>query len=378
MRFTSLRLANWKNFPRVDVRLRERMYLVGPNAAGKSNLLDAFRFLAHLSSVGGGFQEAVEARNGVSGLRSLAARRYPDIEISVTIGDDEEPFLWTYELAFTQDNNRRPTITKEIVKHGNKVLLSRPDDDDKRDPARQSQTHLEQINVNKSFRDVANFFSSIRYLHLVPQLVREPDRSVGRKNDPYGGTFLEQLASTTKRTATSRLERIRKALAVAVPQLEELELYRDPENGTPHLRGRYTHWRAKGQWQLENQFSDGTLRLIGLLWAILDGSGPLLLEEPELSLHEEIVKRIPSLFFRIQKTRDRQIILSTHSEAMLNSESVGADEILIIEPRVTGSSVRLASEIESVTEALEVYDDLSKAVRPLTAPPDVRQLSLFA
>lgn len=36
--------------------------------------------------------------------------------------------------------------------------------------------------------------ASVRYLHIVPQLIREPDRSVGRVNDPYGGDFLEQIA----------------------------------------------------------------------------------------------------------------------------------------------------------------------------------------
>ena len=33
-------------------------------------------------------------------------------------------------------------------------------------------------------------FTSIRYLHIVPQLVREPDRSVGRSEDPFGDGYL--------------------------------------------------------------------------------------------------------------------------------------------------------------------------------------------
>jgi predicted ATPase len=261
--------------------------------------------------------------------------------------------------------------------HGDAAVLSRPDADDKKDPARMSQTNLEQINVNRPFREVSDFFESVRYLHLVPQLVREPDRSVGKKSDPYGGTFLEQLASAPKRTSQPRLERIRKALAIAVPQLEELELYRDPQNGTPHLRGKYNHWRPQGQWQSENQFSDGTLRLIGLLWAVLDGSGPLLLEEPELSLHEEIVKQIPSLFYRIQRQRDRQILVSTHSEAMIAAEGVGIDEVLVIRPEATGSTIHVASEIPGVKEALDVYDNLATAIRPASAPAGADELTLF-
>jgi ABC-type uncharacterized transport system ATPase component len=35
-----LSVKNWRNFQRVDVRLRERQFIVGANASGKSNLLD--------------------------------------------------------------------------------------------------------------------------------------------------------------------------------------------------------------------------------------------------------------------------------------------------------------------------------------------------
>jgi hypothetical protein len=59
---------------------------------------------------------------------------------------------------------------------------------------------------------------------------------------------------------------------VAVPQLSELELTRD-NRGAPHLRGRYEHWRPQGAWQTEDQCSDGTLRLLGLLWAIVEDGG---------------------------------------------------------------------------------------------------------
>ncbi|MCK9218386.1 MAG: AAA family ATPase, partial [Firmicutes bacterium] len=42
MYISHIKLQNWKNFQRVDVDLQERMFIVGPNAAGKSNFLDAF------------------------------------------------------------------------------------------------------------------------------------------------------------------------------------------------------------------------------------------------------------------------------------------------------------------------------------------------
>jgi predicted ATPase len=109
--FRRLRLENWRNFTQVDVDLQNRVFLVGPNASGKSNLLDVFRFLHDIVSVGGGFQEAAgPQRGGVTKLRSLSARRYPDIVIEVHIGSDALPNAWEYELRFSQDNQRRPII----------------------------------------------------------------------------------------------------------------------------------------------------------------------------------------------------------------------------------------------------------------------------
>ena len=72
-------LENWRNFTHIDVPLQQRVFIAGTNAAGKSNLLDAFRFLRDITNPGGGLEKAVADRGGVSKIRCLAARRYPAI-----------------------------------------------------------------------------------------------------------------------------------------------------------------------------------------------------------------------------------------------------------------------------------------------------------
>jgi len=374
MRFRKLRLKNWKNFEDTgEVEIPDRLFLVGPNASGKSNFLDAFRFLRDLVA---SFQEAVARRGGVSALRCLAARRYPDIELRVEL-EAQEGKHWTYALAFKQDNQRRPQLEQEIVEYDGKTLLSRPNADDRADPERLTQTYLEQVNANREFRDIAAFFASIRYLHIVPQLVREPDRSVGRANDPFGGDFLEQVAKTPEKTRQSRLGRIKAALQVAIPQLQEIELWRDAR-GTPHLRGKYEHWRAQGAWQTESQFSDGTLRLMGILWAVMDGQGPLLLEEPELSLHPGVVRVLPQMLARVQRRSGRQIFLSTHSPDLLRDEGIGLDEVLLLIPGREGTTVQTAALQQDIRNLLEGGLSLADAIIPMTAPEQAAQLALFA
>jgi len=376
LRFSHINLENWRNFAQVDVELQRRGFLIGPNASGKSNLLDVFRFLRELVSVGGGFQEAVRKRGGVSSLRCLAARRHSDIVLRIFIGSDENIHNWEYVLRFNQDNLRRPVIKQEWVGKDGSRILERPDDKDKEDPKRLTQTYIEQVYANQPFREVADFFSSVRYLHIVPQLVRDPDRSVGIRQDPYGGDFLEQIAQTSDRTKKPRLKRIVNALRVAVPQLKELELWRD-NRGTPHLRGKHEHWRPQGAWQTEDQFSDGTLRLLGLLWAALDGSGPLLLEEPELSLHPEVVRFMPQMFARIQQRTGRQVLISTHSSDLLRDEGIGLDEALLLQPGPEGTSVDTTASFREIKTLLEGGLSLADAVLPKTRPRHAEQLTLF-
>ncbi len=375
--FRHIHLENWRNFGKVDVELQNRVVLVGPNASGKSNFLDVFRFLYDLVSIGGGFQEAVRKRGGISKLRYLGARQYSDITVAVTIASDDELPVWQYRLSFNQDRQRRPVIKQESVIRDGVTILQRPDEADEKDTERLTQTYLEQVLANQDYRDIATFFASVRYQHIVPQLVREPDRSVGRKNDPYGGDFLEQIARAAERTQKSRLKQIGDALKVAVPQLEEIEMWKD-ERGTPHLRGRYRHWRDRGAWLNEDQLSDGTLRLMGLLWTILDGNGPLLLEEPELSLHPAVVRVLPQMFARVQRQKKRQVMISTHSSEMLGDEGIGLDETLLFEPKDEGTSIRPAGEYDQVRTLLEGGVSLADAVLPITNPPNPQQLAFFA
>ncbi len=373
-------LKNWRNFRSVDVRLGPRVFLVGPNASGKSNLLDAFRFLRDIAKPGGGLQWAVSQRGGLSKIRCLAARREPDVEMGVNLSGNGSQARWRYAIGIRQEvrGYRNPYLVYERVWQGDQQLLDRPDDADRADRLRLTQTHLEQINANQGFRDAAWFLASIVYLHLVPQLLRHPEAfpGPGVPADPFGRSFLEVVAKTPEKTRRSRLRRIEGALRSAVPQLTQLRDAKD-QAGFPHLEARYEHWRPKAGWQREDQFSDGTLRLIGLFWSLLEGDSPLLLEEPELSLHSAIVSRLPSLIARLQRERARQVLMSTHSGDLLSEKGIGGEETLLLVPDREGTKVELASSNRELRDLLRSGLSVADAALPRTAPPTVSQLTLF-
>ena len=422
MRLTHLTLRNWRNFKQADFDMQDRMFVIGPNASGKSNLLDALRFLRQVASPGGGFQNAVMTRGGMSRVRCLAARNFNHghATVGVSIGDDERPTRWLYQITFTAESRgrHRPILRSETVERDGETVLRRPTTEDTDDPERMTQTHLEQVNANRDFREIVDYLGSIRYLHLVPQLIREPDRGGDRSDDPYGADFLLRMAKTRAPTRTRRLHRISQSLKAAVPQLDQLDLVQD-EIGHWHLQARYEHWRPQPARQNEQDLSDGTLRLIGLLWSAPKAwrdAGPVLLEEPELSLHcvggtaasddpppdhavtavrsvsagrtlrtscrtqgrccwkkagavpalvgPGTVRQLPTILHRIRSAGGPQVLLTTHATDILQDPGLGKDEVVLLTPEAEGTVAEAASSIPDIQALLDAGNSLADILAP--------------
>lgn len=379
MIITRLKLTNWRNFTEVDVPLRDRAFIIGPNASGKSNLLDAIRFLRDVAQrEGGGLQAAVRRRGGVRQIRSLSAHAGGGVGIEVHLSPDaDEPAEWKYRLVFNveRSGNHRIMVQEEAAEYQGKTLLQRPNQDDEDDPELLTETALEQINANRQFRAVAEFFDEVTYLHLVPQLVRHGAEIGGNRldNDPFGQGFLERIAAADSETRQSRLDQIAASLSFIVPQLDDLAFERDEITGRPHLKARFGPWRGYDVWQRESQFSDGVLRLIGLLWALLERpkqGGALLLEEPEISLHRDIMQRFAGLIYHLSlpdwrdwhqkagKPLDnlrerRQVILTTHSPDLLCDEGINGWEVLCVAAGDNGSVVQPMAAHRGTRKVLE-------------------------
>ncbi|MFH1136397.1 MAG: AAA family ATPase [Pseudomonadota bacterium] len=365
MYISKVKVRNWRNFTDVEVSLEDTVFLIGPNASGKSNFLDIFRFLRDIANPeGGGLQKAISSRGGLKKIRSLAARRYTNVDLEIELNDASstdgclaEPD-WKYVLSIKNEKSgkRRILVAKEEVYRDGERILARPNDDDKRDPVRLTQTYIEQINMNNEFREITEFFQQVLYLHLIPQLLKFGGQVSIREmeSDPFGQGFLEHISATPSKPRDSRLKRIEALLKEVIPFFRELRFVKDDITGAPHLEMRYVHWRPRAGWQREDQFSDGTLRLIALGWTLLSFNSLILLEEPEISLHTKIVEQIPELVSKWRKSRKKaggQILISTHSESLLSGSSIDGG-FLILKPGGKGAPTRITQPSEDDRKAL--------------------------
>ncbi len=375
--FRRLVLQNWRNFKRVDIPLGSRAFVVGPNASGKTNLLDAFRFLRDIAAPGGSLVNAVKERRGLKHLRSLHAGTDSRLSIGVEVVMDEDDAPWTYllELSGSETKKKPLRIEREVVRHGSDEILSRPEAHET-DDRLLTETHLEQISQSLEFRPLADALASVEHIHVVPQVARMPARAEEfSRHDAPGSDFIDQLARLSDQKQDRALRRIEKLLRIAVPRFSELNVARD-ELGRPHLEAKYEHWRRQGGWQNEQEFSDGTLRLIGLLWAIDEGTNPLLLEEPELSLHRDVIRQLPRLFAQAAQRTGRQVIVSTHADEILSDRGIAPEEIILLEPSTHETKVTIGSESQALLHASEARIPLGQIVSAITKPDNIERLAL--
>lgn len=385
MIISKIELFNWKNFHRCEVGVQERCFVVGANAAGKSNFIDALRFLRDVAKQGGGLQTAVRVRGGITKIRCLAARKQSDVKLAIELSEsDSRELCWHYELNFKhtgggiRENQVKIVSEKVFSGREQRYVLDRSAETLGEDEETLKYTYLEQPNANKDFRVIQQFLQNVEYLNVVPQMVRESASSSysGDKEDYYGRNFLKRLALLNDNTRRSYFRKINEFLKLAVPQLEELSFVKD-EIGVPHLEARYVHWRARGSKQQEMQFSDGTLRLIGFLFALIDSNGVLLLEEPEINLHPGIVAQFPEFIAKIQRVKKggRQVFITTHSYDILSNEGIAPEEVLLLTNSPEGTEVEVLSDVEKAKNILAAGFSMADVVMPLTKPRSIESMS---
>ena len=102
------------------------------------------------------------------------------------------------------------------------------------------------------------------------------------------------------------------------------------------------------------RLSDGTVRWLALLSVLLHPKPPPLvcIEEPEIGLHPDLMPTLARLL--TQASERMQLIVTTHSEALINAFTDAPDNVLVCE-RVDGCTTLKRLEKEALSEWLKLY-----------------------
>jgi predicted ATPase len=369
MYISKLIVNNFRNFNHFNVPLGQRVFLTGPNGCGKSNFLEILRLLSDISN--NGLKGSVNKRGSMHFIRNISMDQNAVTSIEIHLSEEESDTVWKYAIGI----NSQSSLTYEKVWKNNIQLLNRPDENDLKDPLRLTQTYLEQSAANSDFRPISQFFEQIQYFHIIPQIIRYPSDFV--KNDSSEilneNHFLKQMACIPYDIRMNHIERIEQILSIVIPNVQSFT-YVEDHYSKPHLKIK----DISDNEFYENQFSDGMLRMIGLIWSVLQENTVLLLEEPELSLNTGILSKLPSLMYRFQqhKKQKQQIILSTHSYDLLLDEGIAPEDVLLFTPDKTGTTVQPLSAHNEIMKLIEAGIPLSDVLLPYTASPDIHKLEL--
>ncbi len=366
-RFTRVVASNFLSLGEdVSVDLGDLTVLAGINGAGKSNVITALAFVAN--ALDDGLEHAVVSRRGFRALRRHGAGRG-----MVRLRYELEGHDWsgTYEIGISGKADGSYTVSHEDgsityrdpVRHlrfrARGGVLANPGPELAGVPVSSDDLLLRVVGGIQGYSPLRNALRAVRQYAIYPGALREPSKpSVLSHLDCEGRNW----ASIVRRVAAGSYgAELREALARVTGDVVDLRVEQLGDNLAVLFRHRLDEHRPDdGPWFDAGRESDGTLRIAGLLTALLQ-EPPLTLiavEEPELTIHPGALPLIVD-FLRMAAEWS-QVLVTTHSPDLL--DRVEPDEIRVVQ-RVAGATTVApvdASQVELVRKLLVTPGELMR------------------
>ncbi len=292
---TRVVLRNYKSIATCDVALGPLTYLIGPNGSGKSNFVDALHLVR--DALSGSLDNAINERGGLSEVRrrSSGHPNHFGMRLEFRLRDGRSGH-YAFNIGALSHGGYE-VHTEECVLDGigkgpyfrlerGALLASSEASFPAVTPDRLALASASGLAV---FRPVFDALTAMGFYNLNPKLIRELQKPQdGRLLKPAG----ENIASVIghlERTAPVAVAVIQEYLQTVVPMVHGVE--RRAIGPMETLEFRQEMAGAKHPWRfLAQNMSDGTLRALGVLTALFQGTqdySPTLIgiEEPETALH---------------------------------------------------------------------------------------------
>ena len=390
VKLTHIAITNWRNFAHIEFDLSSRLFVVGPNSSGKTNLLAALRFLSDIARRG-----LVAASEDLGGPERYFHTGADSASFAVTVEVNAQQITYVLSLRkvrviddFSIGRIRlHPSskgIPEELLKADQPRILhpmveARPRSSSWEEIARlpvaeppseseeDAETQFPVMDcafvegenltidgedvtgipgtkrVTGSALSIRNILSGVRYIHPNPKKMLERSDHY----DPDHGTgFFQHAGRFSDQQLDAVVDRIRPIMAAVVPEIPNLS-YQRMGLGTELVFYSDTPVRGASGVYSHEQFSEGTLRLLGLLFDLATlprDTSVVLIEEPETFLQASVVRSLPSLLAEFAMNRDVQMIISTHSPELIDSELVLPSQVLMLRSENGETTGQLLSE----------------------------------
>lgn len=337
---TRVALRNYKSIGACDVRPGQLAFLVGPNGSGKSNFLDSLRFVA--DALRYSLDHALRDRGGINEVRRRSGG-HPN-HFGIRLEFSLPALTGYYAFSISAQPRGAYSVQREdchVVYQSRVSTFYRVEDGavtkstlSPAPSAARDRLYLVNLSGTEEFRPIYDSLSAMGFYNLNPEAIRD-------LQPPDPGELLHRdgsnLASVLARLGThtpAQTTRIEEYLSKVVPGTSGVK--RKIIGPKETLEFRQDVRGAKHPWHfLASSMSDGTLRALGILVALFQGTGNgrgsrsfIGIEEPEIALHPAAAGvLIDSLR---DATRSSQVLVTSHSADLLDDVSISDDAILAV------------------------------------------------
>ncbi len=301
MRLTEVRIKNFKSFSKQQsVPLSQLTLLIGPNNAGKSNLLEVFATIRSTLSSGGGLPEHLQSRLDPS-------------EAMLAVLYEEQGNHGTYEVRFPKGRNS-PSLTDEAVRPALTRLL-----DDYR--------------IHRAVP--ANMDAAAPVQRIVR--VGPEGQSAAAVLDHLRDRYPENYAA------------LQRDLARCAPEIASVTAEATESGGAKEI---YFNDRKSGP--LRSVFASEGLKFLLFMLLILHSPSPpglLAFEEIEHGVHPRRVKDIVGFLRQLtQRPGGPQVLVTTHSPLVVDQFRDTPEQVIVVERGPEGGTVctRLVKRLKAL------------------------------
>ena len=389
---TRIKLMNYKSIATADVSLPQVALLVGPNGAGKSNFLDALRFVA--DALNTSLDQALRSRGGVDlvqrkpkegnepfGLRlqfELAAS-YGWYALTIRAKDGDGYEVCREECRVTERANGEG-IRKHFfqVERGQVIDASIS----KTPVAAADRLYLVAASGFEEFRPAFDALAGMRFANPIPERMR-PIQAPGSANSLNRdcSNAASVLGGLQKGFPTVK-KRIDEYLGCIVPGIAETHRWPKDMDETVGFLLR----TDDGDVRLPaSSMSDGTLRALGVLLALFQGTAEegaerrlVGIEEPEAGQHPGAVEVLTDAIR--EASLHTQVIVTSHSPELL--DGAADDSLISVETHQGATRVGTLDEVSrsAIRDRLFTAGELLRMDQLGMATSDEQQnaIDLFA